>query len=146
MFALGLVQIDYAKHYKFLRDEADKLIQAGFPPTDVYRGIGITFGKLGKIYTTAGPNKVYIDDDGFYYFMVESFMNPTHYYLVKVRDDNYGICECPSFIETLKKQACKHGKQGKACTTKKIDTFNHCKHIVAAIVVKDYIKAKLNVW
>lgn len=146
MIVSSPIAIDYAKHYDFIRKEVAKLLKMGFPQTDVYRGVGITFGKLGKIYTTAGLNKVYVDKEGYMYFLVESYMNPTSHYMVKIKDDSDFVCECPSFIESIKEQACKHGKDGGACTTRKIKTFNHCKHIVASIIIKDFIAEKRNIW
>ena len=142
MFEGVVIKIDYYAEREWLMQEAKKLKELGFKSTDIYRGIGLVLGKLGKIHATGKGLQLYADRKGYLYFLVESYVTGLGLYMVKIRDDEQFVCECPSFLNNIARAACKDGKAGVDCS-KITAEERKCKHIAGAIIARDYLRKKM---
>jgi len=135
-------KIDYSVklNREFLRSGAFKLKRLGFKPLQIYRGIGILLGYDGAVYSTSNSVIPYTDKEGYMYFLFKSYMKPESFYLVKIKeDDTDWICECQSYFSDQAYNIKTAISKGTTDAHKLALIRGKCKHIAAAIILKDYL-------
>ena len=135
------LSLNYELQREFIREEVQKLLEMGIPEEDVYRGVGIALGILGKLHSITGQLRTYVDGENNAYFLAESYTKYGEYHMVKVGNDFRCTCEKyhRRMVENMVRVCREHCDATKGELMKSMMPVRGvCKHVVASLIIRDF--------